>query len=254
MRFLPSGQPFDRRGECEAAPLGDNYPHCPPGSSSFGRKIQRQWNPGGLGIAPVLRSLSRFILQWLPTIGAVTIGGFLLVAYNFNAASHLARKPLLTDVPSEPRIEIVSQPVAEPTARVVPEPTPSAAEPAAKASPAETKPNRPVQTPRRIASLSDKPRTTRHEPAPAPAPLAIVPQANQVEPTAAAVAPADRAVPDAPPQPKPQEPLKLLGVPVPPVIVAVGEKLDPAPLLRTGGKMIDTVVATAKSAMPDFSR
>jgi hypothetical protein len=202
----------------------------------------------------MLRSLSRFILQWLPTIGAVTIGGFLLIAYNFNAASQLARKPLLSDVPSEPRIEVVSQPVAEPTVRVVPEPIPSVAEPVAKPLPAETKLTKPVQSPRRIASLSGKPRAAKQEPAPAPAPLVIVPQANPVEPTAAAAAPTNRPAPDAPAQPKPQEPVKVLGVPVPPAIVAVGEKLDPAPLLRTGGQVIDTVVATAKSVIPDFKQ
>jgi hypothetical protein len=200
----------------------------------------------------MFRSLSRFILQWLPTIGAVMIGGFLLIAYNFNAASHLTRKPLLTDVPSEPRIEVVSQPATQPVPRAAPEPAPSVAAPVAKQPPIETKPGKPAQSPRRVASVSDKPRAIKHEPAPAPAPLAIVPQANPVEPTAAAVAPSNGPAPDAPQQPKPREPVKVLGMPVPPVIVAVGEKLDPAPLLRTGGQVIDTVVATAKSVIPDF--
>jgi len=211
----------------------------------------------------MLRSLSRFILQWLPTIGAVTISGFLLVTYNFNAASHLARKPLLTDVPSEPHIEVVSQPVAEPAARVIAEPTapiapdpiPLIAEPAAKQSPVEPKPSKPVQSPRRVTSLSDKPRALRHAPGPAPAPLPIAPHADQGETTSApAAASSNRPAADAAPAPKPQEPVKVLGVPVPPVIVAVGEKLDPAPLLRTGGQVIDNVVATAKSVIPDFSR
>jgi hypothetical protein len=206
----------------------------------------------------MLGSLSRFILQWLPTIGAVTIGGFLLIGYNFNAVSHLARKPLLTDEPSEPRIEVVVQPApAEPTPRIAPEPERSIAEPVTKPSAADAKPAKPVQSPRRLASLSDKSRATRHEPVPPPpaAPLAITPPANLVEPAGApAVASINRPPAEQTPPPKPPEPVRVLGMQVPPVIVAVGEKLDPTPLLRTGGQVIDTVVATAKSVIPDFSR
>jgi hypothetical protein len=219
----------------------------------------------------MLKHLSRFVLQWLPTIGAIAIGGFLIGGYWINAALHpMSRaKPLfdqsITDdsnaTVATPQI-VRDAPRAEPAessqAAATPEPaapTPAASEarPTASALPAAKAPDQP---PRKPSAGAHKPRlaVAKRDPAPlalAPAPPIRVEPVPAAAPVQAAPAPAavatsvDRPPADLSPPPKPQEPARVFGLPVP---------LDPAPLWRTGEKVIDGVVATAKSVIPDFSR
>jgi hypothetical protein len=219
----------------------------------------------------MLKHLSRFVLQWLPTIGAIVIGGFLIGGYYINAAWHptggaklLFEQSITADfrepVVTPPRV-VRDTPRPEPTA--APEPAPAlppaaASEPAAAPAPAEVKATvaaakAPDQPPRKVAAKPHSPHiaATKRE----PAPLAIAPPpAPSPTPAAPVVASVNRPPADLTPPPKPPEPVRVLGLVVPPAVVAVGEKLDPTPLWRTGEKVIDHVVATAKSAVSDFSR
>ena len=228
----------------------------------------------------MLKYVSTFVLQVLPAVGAVVVGGFLLWAYHLNATHQTsAAKPLFDESITQGLIESAPrrpQPLPPVGAQVQP---PAANEPArtdqaAKSAPAETRPAARVahQSPRRLASVpdkfvpdksvpdksvADKPRQVADKREAMPLPItpttadsAPSAQASTPPPAATAAPPAGTAAP----APKPNEPVRVLGVPLPPYIVAVGEKLDPTPILRTGGKVIDTVVATAKSVVPDFSR
>ena len=51
---------------------------------------------------------------------------------------------------------------------------------------------------------------------------------------------------------KPSEPKRVFGVPIPPTIAAVGDALDPRPVLSAGQRAFDKIVMTAKSVVPDF--
>ena len=51
---------------------------------------------------------------------------------------------------------------------------------------------------------------------------------------------------------KSSEPKRVFGVPIPSTIVAVGDALDPRPVLSAGQKAFDKIVMTAKSVVPDF--
>jgi hypothetical protein len=51
---------------------------------------------------------------------------------------------------------------------------------------------------------------------------------------------------------KTSEPKRVFGVPIPSTIVAVGDALDPRPVLSAGQKAFDKIVTTAKSVVPDF--
>jgi len=52
---------------------------------------------------------------------------------------------------------------------------------------------------------------------------------------------------------KTQEPKRVFGVPIPPPIIAVGDALDPRPVLSAGQRVFEKIVTTAKSVVPDFS-
>jgi hypothetical protein len=190
--------------------------------------------------------LSKFVLMVFPPLGAAVIGGFLLVGYYVHPVSSPARADR-TPVADEPTIVTDDSSSRTPRPSVVAETSPAAqaiipasadARPAAKTAP------------RRVAAVTDKPRVgEKRDPAPLQAACCTAPPAAPAAPLV--IAPAERV---AATPPKPDEPVRVLGVTVLPVIVAVGEKLDPTPIWRTGGKVIDTVVATAKSVVPDFSR
>jgi len=51
---------------------------------------------------------------------------------------------------------------------------------------------------------------------------------------------------------KPSEPKRVFGVPIPSTIAAVGDALDPRPVLSAGQRAFDKIVMTAKSVVPDF--
>src|SRR5438309_2068978 len=50
------------------------------------------------------------------------------------------------------------------------------------------------------------------------------------------------------------EPKRVLGMAIPAPVSAIGSKLNPAPVLRAGERMLERIVVAAKSVVPDFLR
>ena len=50
------------------------------------------------------------------------------------------------------------------------------------------------------------------------------------------------------------EPKRVLGMAIPAPVSAIGSRLNPAPVLRAGERMLERIVVAAKSVVPDFLR
>jgi hypothetical protein len=89
-----------------------------------------------------------------------------------------------------------------------------------------------------------------------PIPPAIVPNVGVVGAAGSTSAPSLPGAPPGGPNPsqegKPSEPKRVFGVPIPSTIAAVGDALDPRPVLSAGQRAFDKIVMTAKSVVPDF--
>jgi hypothetical protein len=46
----------------------------------------------------------------------------------------------------------------------------------------------------------------------------------------------------------------VLGVAIPAPVSAIGSKLNPAPVLRAGERVLERIVVAARSVVPDFLR
>lgn len=138
-----------------------------------------------------------------------------------------------------------------PSIAMLPLPAPAASPLAATEPPAQAGPNR--------QGLAPLPQTLPSPQASGQMIPGIAPNAGA---TGASAAVSVQTLPGAPPAglaasqdsaAKTQEPKRVFGVPIPPPIIAVGDALDPRPVLSAGQRVFEKIVMTAKSVVPDFS-
>jgi len=199
----------------------------------------------------MLKLVSRFVLEVLPAACAALIAGALLLGHHplsFATPSGGARQTLAADGPIAP--EEVAQRIADEHAAVTPN----------RESAARPVDSRPEPTPVSKRSVWKRPRSfARLTPPTASAASPIVaPSAPAAPPTAAAPAPPAASVSGRPeaaadPASKPER-KRVLGMAIPAPVSAIGSKLNPAPVLRAGERVLERIVVAAKSVVPDFLR
>jgi hypothetical protein len=137
-----------------------------------------------------------------------------------------------------------SERLPPPSVVMVPLPPPAAPPMVAMERPLQAPPNRPGLPPPPQALPTPPQAAANADVASAPGPtgpqttLPGAPQLNASEEGSA----------------KTPEPKRLFGVPIPRPIAAVGDALDPRPVLSAGQKVFEKIVVTAKSVVPDFGR
>jgi len=200
----------------------------------------------------MLKLVSRFVLEVLPAGCAALIAGALLLGHHplsFGARGGGARQILAVDGPIAS--EEIAQRIEDEHAAVTTRNKESAAKPVE---------SRPEPTPVSKRSVWKRPRSVAGLTPPtasAAAPI-VVPSAPAVPPVAdgpalptASVSGRPEAAAD--PASKP-EPKRVLGMAIPAPVSAIGSKLNPAPVLRAGERMLERIVVAAKSVVPDFLR
>jgi len=227
----------------------------------------------------MLRSLSKFILEVLPSACATVIAGVLLSAYHGHfvtkqdivdprPAAEENAAPSGAEQPSK-RVEAAHGAVVGPpredgatrkpadTAAVVKPPSQRPRAAAVKhpqaARIAALHPPPPLQPRRADADVPAPPPVTVAvaDPTPLPAPSLPAPPL----PESAPVPPADVPIASGPgpDNAKVDEPRHLLGMTIPGPIAAIGDRLDPTPVVHAGERVFTTIVVAAKSVVPDFA-
>ncbi len=201
----------------------------------------------------MLKLVSRFVLEVLPAGCAALIAGALLLGHHplsFGAPGGGARQILAVD-DGPIASEEIAQRIEDEHAAVTTRNKESAAKPVE---------SRPEPTPVSKRSVWKRPRSVARLTPPtasAAAPI-VVPSAPAVPPVAdgpalptASMSGRPEAAED--PASKP-EPKRVLGMAIPAPVSAIGSKLNPAPVLRAGERMLERIVVAAKSVVPDFLR
>jgi hypothetical protein len=199
----------------------------------------------------MLKLVSKFVLEVLPPACAVVIAGVLLFGHHqilFGGASPDA-EVVAADGPifSPP----VTQRIEDEHASLAARDSESVSKPAESKADAKPLPQQGAsKRTRSVGSIAPAPPASA---VPIPLPSPLVAAAN-APPPPSPTAPAN-LVASADPASKPEtEPTRVLGVPIPAPIAAIGSKLNPAPMLRAGEMVIDKIVVAAKSVVPDFSK
>jgi hypothetical protein len=200
----------------------------------------------------MLKLVSKFVLEVLPPACAVVIGGVLLFNYHAllrGAETQIAEPGVAADGPVSS--EEVAQRIEAEHAALLPHDGETQAKPPESKAEPKLPPKRPAA--RRPHSPATPASATASSAAPAPEPAGPTVAAAAKEPgSPTAIVPVNpEAAIDVVSNP---EPKRLLGVPIPASLVAIGSKLNPAPVLRAGEKVIDQIVVAAKSVVPDFSK
>jgi hypothetical protein len=199
----------------------------------------------------MLKLVSKFVLEVLPPACAAVIAGVLLFGHHqwlFGAPAVGARQSVAADGP------IASEEVAQ---RI--EDEHAAVTTRNRESAAKSVESRPEPTPVSKRSVWKRPRSfagltppTASAASPIVAPSAPAPPAadGPARP-AARVSGRPEAAADVASKPQPK---RVLGVAIPAPVSAIGSKLNPAPVLRAGERVLEKIVVAARSVVPDFSR
>jgi hypothetical protein len=200
----------------------------------------------------MLKLVSRFVLEVLPAGCAALIAGALLLGYHpvsLGAAGGGARQSVAADPPIAS--EEVAQRIEDERAAVTTRNKASAAKPvASRPEPTPVSKRSVWKRPRNFAGLTP-PTASAAPPIVVPSAPAVPPAADMPPPPAASVSGRPDTVAD--PASKPQ-PGRVLGMAIPAPVSAIGSKLNPAPVLRAGERVLERIVVAAKSVVPDFLR
>jgi hypothetical protein len=200
----------------------------------------------------MLKLVSRFVLEVLPAGCAALIVGALLLGHHplsFGAPGVGARQILAADGPIAP--EEIAQRIEDEHAAVTTRNKESAAKPVeSRPEPTPVSKRNVRKRPRSFAGLTP-PTASAASPIVAPSAPAMPPAADGPALPAASMSGGPEAAAD--PASKPQ-PKRVLGMAIPAPVSAIGSKLNPAPVLRAGERMLEKIVVAAKSVVPDFLR
>jgi hypothetical protein len=199
----------------------------------------------------MLKLVSKFVLEVLPPACAAVLAGVLLFGHHqwlFGAPAAGAQQSVAADGPIAS--EEVAQRIEDEHAAVTTRNRESAAKPVE---------SRPEPTPVSKRSVWKRPRSfagltppTASAASPIVAPSAPAPPAadGPARP-AGSVSGRPEAAADVASKPQPK---RVLGVAIPAPVSAIGSKLNPAPVLRAGERVLEKIVVAARSVVPDFSR
>ena len=191
----------------------------------------------------MLKLVSKFVLEVLPPACAAVIAGVLLFGHHqwlFGAPAAGARQSVAADGPIAS--EEVAQRIEDEHAAVTTRNRESPAKPVeSRPEPTPVSKRTVWKRPRGFAGLT-RPTASAASPIVAPSAPAAPPAADEPAPPAVSVLASK-------PQPK-----RVLGVAIPAPVSAIGSKLNPAPVLRAGERVLEKIVVAARSVVPDFSR
>jgi hypothetical protein len=198
----------------------------------------------------MLKLVSRFVLEVLPAACAALIAGALLLGHHplsFATPGGGARQTLAADSPIAP--EEVAQRIADEHAAVTGNQESAARPVDSRPEPTPVSKGNVWKRPRSFARLTS-PTASAASPIVAPSAPAAAPPAAPAPP-AASVSGRPEAAAD--PASKPER-KRVLGMAIPAPVSAIGSKLNPAPVLRAGERVLERIVVAAKSFVPDFLR
>ena len=200
----------------------------------------------------MLKLVSKFVLEVLPPACAVLIGGVLLFNYPAllrGTGTQIAEPGVAADGPVSS--EEVAQRIEAEHAALIPHDVEIQAKPPESKVEPKLPPKRPAARRPHPPAIPASATTSSAAPAAGPAGPTVAAAAKEPGSPIPIVPGNPEAAADPASNP---EPKRLLGIPIPASIAAIGSKLNPAPVLRAGEKVIDQIVVAAKSVVPDFSK
>jgi hypothetical protein len=200
----------------------------------------------------MLKLVSKFVLEVLPPACAAVIAGVLLFGHHqwlFGAPAAGARQSVAADGPIAS--EQVAQRIEDEHAAVTTRNKESAAKPVeSRPEPTPVSKRTVWKRPRSFAGLTPS-TASAASPIVAHSAPAAPPAVDGPARPAASVSGRPEAAADVASKPQPK---RVLGVAIPAPVSAIGSKLNPAPVLRAGERVLEKIVVAARSVVPDFSR